>query len=390
MADWLPWTYLAVGAIVLAHALCFTRTCRRLARQSLAPYTPSVSLVVSCKTAPLTESLKSLVGQRYPDYETVFVVASRQDPAWPVVSRLAAEFPHARVVVAGYSPCAAEKTHNLVTARASCRGEVLAFADSDIQVPPDWLERLVAPLQSARVGITTAGRLPLLPSPVNFWAASLLRLIFSTTLVCFGGGRNISAWGGSMALRREVFDRLDVAARWSNSVDDDVSITAYVRAAGLAIRFVGLFIPTRVPGDMRSAFGWSIRQMQYLWWYDRFTWATLAFLTMGPTVVLLGLLGAHALRLFVLCAVLHAGIVAIIFWTVHRITSTQGHGQFPPGLALVSPVVVAMAAVALGIAATRRTMLWSGVEYRVHGSERVEVVAREVALEPVVSLEKTA
>lgn len=380
---WLAWAAFAgVGAVIANGTTRLSLRCQQLPSPPAAERT-RVSLFVACKSAPahLRQALESLLAQDHPEYETVFTLASQSDPAWPVVTELAAQHARCRVVVAGYSDCCGEKTHNLVQAiEAVPPADVYAFADSDIQVPRDWLSRLLAPLSDPEVGVTTAAKVPWLAADAGFCSAAFIRLVFSTQLLAFGMPMLVSAWGGSMAMTRRTFERLGVARRWSRAVDDDISVSRYVRAAGLRIHFVPLFVPTRVPTAMRQAFGWSVRQMQYLYLYYRPAWFTVAFLTVLPTLALAGLAWTGQDERFWACVGLHVAITGSILSTANRVAAgrpeARGWGRFPVWSAVLSPVTVAMAAGAATVAALRRTMVWGGVTYRLDGPEQVRVLSR--------------
>jgi len=43
------------------------------------------------------------------------------------------------------------------------------------------------------------------------------------------------AWGGAMAIRKEVFDKARVIESWDRAADDDLSLTTAVKALGLDV-----------------------------------------------------------------------------------------------------------------------------------------------------------
>ncbi|MHB2018949.1 MAG: glycosyltransferase [Candidatus Xenobia bacterium] len=382
-----------VAAVVFNATYRFTRACHNVPRE-IGGDPPSVTLLIACKAASphLEEALESLLSQDYPNYSVVFSLASRRDPAFPVVTALARRHANTRIVIAGYSDTAAEKTHNLVTAISTVpKTDVYAFADSDIRAERDWLRRLVAPLRDPRVGVTTAGKVPWIGGETGIWTSAFVRLHFATLLLAFGMPQLALAWGGSMALRREVFDRFDVGEMWGRAVDDDISVSRRVREHGLQVRFVPMFVPTRVPTTVRSAFSWCVRQEQYLWLYYRQAWLTVAFLTVAPTLIVLALAGMWAMspsaslhdtftRLLVFTLFCHTSLVGRILRTVNTMTSrapeTRGHGRFPVAEALLSPFTVALAGLVSVLAAFRRVMVWGDTVYLLRGPEEVYVLSR--------------
>ena len=69
----------------------------------------------------------------------------------------------------------------------------------------------------------------------------MLRSAWNACIVSMLGGHNRNfAWGGSMALRRETFDRIGVREAWHGAVSDDYAVTRAAERAGAHV----VFIPT--------------------------------------------------------------------------------------------------------------------------------------------------
>ena len=168
----------------------------------------------------------------------------KADPAVRVIEDLRRQYPNrkSRLVVASNAPGRSEKINNLLRALQSMdeplgsTREAILFVDSDARVREDWLRSLVAPLAGASVGAATGYRW-YLPAREGFWAAMLSAWngSIATTL---GDHRRNFAWGGSTAIMRDTFDRLDVRAAWEGAVSDDYALTRSVERAGLGIEFV--------------------------------------------------------------------------------------------------------------------------------------------------------
>ncbi len=255
---------LATPAVVLA--LLSLRGERRRARfytASLAEAPdaefPPATVIVPVKGPEegLSEHLKSLSAQDYPDYELIVVARTAHDIPPGVIP------PGARVVLAGQgSEAMSEKIQNLSAAIASARSvsTVLAFADSDGRVRRTWLRALIAPLSGKGVGASTGYRW-YAPDPPDFW--SLLRSVWNAVIAGrLGPGANGFAWGGAMAVRREVFDGCRVPDFWRRSASDDYSLSEAVRTAGLEIRFApGAMVASGGHTGAREFFAWTRRQM---------------------------------------------------------------------------------------------------------------------------------
>jgi len=240
-----------------------------------AAWAPLATLIVPIKGLEdhLASNLRSLTAQDYPDYELLIAVRDPADPALELVRPLLND--RIRLVIAGpVRPDTGEKIHNLLAAVEAARpaSRVLAFADSDGCVEPDWLRGLVAPLQDPAVGAATGYRWYF---PERARLPPLLRTVWNSTIAGnFGVGSPRFVWGGATALRRETFRSARVVEYWQGAVSDDYRLTDALRAAGLQIRFAPQAM-VATPGDcsLREFIAWAVRQMiitrvyaPRLWW----------------------------------------------------------------------------------------------------------------------------
>lgn len=235
---------------------------------------PATALIVPVKGAEpgLASNLASLAQQDHPCFELVVSCASAADPALRVAR--AAVGRDIRVVIAGEPPLdTGEKIHNLSAAIDAVGDgpEVLAFADSDGEVAPDWLRKLVAPLRDPALGAVTAYRWHF-PERGGFWP--LLRSVWDSSIATFMDTRDKSfAWGGGMALRRDVFESCGVRKFWRGAVSDDLRLTAAIREAGLGIRFLPeAMVATAGECTGREFLAWTVRQLTITRVYRFGTW----------------------------------------------------------------------------------------------------------------------
>jgi ceramide glucosyltransferase len=104
------------------------------------------------------ENYASFCTQEYPEYEILFAVNEKGDPAVAVVTRLIGDFPRRRIILligAEYLG-ANKKVNNLARLAREAKYEVLALSDGDVRVGPKYLRNVVAPLRDGNVGAVTS------------------------------------------------------------------------------------------------------------------------------------------------------------------------------------------------------------------------------------------
>ena len=220
---------------------------------------PRVLVICPCKGVEpeFSANAESILNQDYPNLRTVFVVEADGDPVKQPLQKLSAT-----VLVAGIATARGQKVHNLIHAVEHAAGdsEVFVFCDSDARYPEDWISNLIPPLADETVGVATGYRWYMAePGSVP----SLFRSIWNASVVTALGSHSRNfAWGGSMALRRDVFARARVRDAWDHAVSDDFAVTRAVRDAGLRIAFVpACLIPSHGRCSWLELLEFTTRQM---------------------------------------------------------------------------------------------------------------------------------
>jgi ceramide glucosyltransferase len=207
-------------------------------------YSPMAALICPCKGAEpgLEDNLMSLTRFEYANYEIFFTLATSLDPALKIVERVkAASTRPVHIVIAGPPENCGEKVHNL---RRAVEGltdnfEVMVFTDSDVRVPKGWLTKLIAPLQDARIGATTAYRwiIPSRAIGAGGFASAMASAWNASVATLLGRPRENFCWGGGTAIRRSTFTDVRVLDAWEGALSDDFALTHALEAAGKPIVF---------------------------------------------------------------------------------------------------------------------------------------------------------
>jgi cellulose synthase/poly-beta-1,6-N-acetylglucosamine synthase-like glycosyltransferase len=275
---------------------------------------PEVTLIVPCcgDEAGLESNLDALLGQEYEPFHVRFVVRGTDDGAVPAIERARGRYPgRSDLIAAGPGEGQGQKVHNLLAALdASPLAEVIVFADSDGRPGPGWLDRLVHELEGLDVGVASSYRFY---RPVPATLATLLRSVWNlSTLALLGDHDRNFAWGGSMAMRADVFTRAGVREAWHGALSDDYALTHAVRRAGLRVAFVPEAL-VGSEGDVRmgSVLSWAARQISItrVYWPALFRLAAASSLCSAACLVLAPLAGG-TLPLALLIASLGMGSAA--------------------------------------------------------------------------------
>ncbi len=198
----------------------------------------------------LCDNLRSFADQDYPVFQLVFGVRDRADGALPVARALIAERPAADIalVVDPHVAGSNLKVANLENMLPQARHDVLVLADSDMRVGRDYLAAVAAALAAPGTGLVTClykgvamGGLwsELAALHINF---GFLPGALAGEALDIGGG----CFGATIALRREVLERIGGFARLRNELADDHRMGAAVRGLGLRTVLAPYIVEDRV------------------------------------------------------------------------------------------------------------------------------------------------
>ena len=283
--DW--YYYIALAAVVSQLIFLFQtyRNCRyalKKYKRKRSWYRPRVVLIIPCKglDSAFRENITSFFNLDYENYLLWFVVAEESDPAYSVLCDLKKQLEadskaqDVQVFVAGYGQSCSQKIHNLLYCYEKIGDdiEIMAFADSDICVRSNWLSHIVYPLRQPKTGVASGYRW-YIPKENNL-ASLALSAMNAKIAQLLGNTPFNQVWGGSMAIRVDVFRRLGLDAIWPKVLSDDLSLSSAVKKAGLKVVFVpACLVASYERATWRSLFEFGRRQFLItrvsaprIWW----------------------------------------------------------------------------------------------------------------------------
>lgn len=262
---------------------------RKLYKESTAKYdsskTLSAAIFMPCKGIEegAEEYLDAMLQQDYAgEHRVYFITESENDPATALLKKFAKTRSNASVVIAGRAKECCQKNHNLLAAIAKEQerdnpADIFVFADADVKPGKTWLKDLTLPMTDESMHATTAFRW-LKPKKFTFWGTMHAMLsAYLGTLMSSSDGM----WGGSMAIRRDVFIEAGVCNVWSKTASDDIALMSIIIKNNLKREFVPVCQAESesVINDGTALYEWFLRQVQYLKIHCPVHWITSIVLT---------------------------------------------------------------------------------------------------------------
>jgi len=357
-------------------------------------YTPRVAVFCPVKGIELglEQNLTALTQFDYMSYELFLVVATNEDPAYPVIERVAANSKRpVHVICAGRARDCGEKVNNLRVAveRAGTAFDVLVFTDSDGRPPRRWLARLIAPLADEHLGAVTTFRW-ILPEDGGFWGA--LVSAWNAPIVTFlGEHRHNFCWGGGTAVRRDRFEQVRGLEAWGGSVSDDFSLTLALWRAGFRVAFAPECLvasPCRMTA--RSFFEFTNRQFTITRVYAPQIWqrAMLGHILYCSAVVLgLALWCGNLIQGFPALQILLLALLPPILSAVRGVLRLVAVLELLPewhselvsngwAWTFLAPLIPFFSLYNTLVAAFRRKIIWRGTRYELLTPSRTRILVR--------------
>lgn len=211
----------------------------------------------------LEETLETTFRADYPTFELIFCAADPKDAALPLVQRLIAKYPSvpARVLTGDDKVSGNPKLNNLVKGWKAASYDHILMSDSNVLLPPDYLNRLMAEF-TPNTGLVSSP--PIGVRPEGF--AARLECAFLNTFqakwqMASSALGNGFAQGKMLFWDRRVLEAAGGIAVLGREMAEDVASTKTVRAAGKVVRLPGRFFEQPI-GTRKGSVVWS-RQVRW-------------------------------------------------------------------------------------------------------------------------------
>jgi cellulose synthase/poly-beta-1,6-N-acetylglucosamine synthase-like glycosyltransferase len=361
-----------IGILGECYIICLWLIAYRGTKKRIfSSYFPFASVIVPCKGAEhgFLENVQGFLVQEYPSYELIFVVDSTDDPAYVILQQLIQDKPYAHLVLTDpVSGCSGKVAALLTGLESREKTEVLVFADSDIKPDTHWLQNIVAPLQDETIGATTGYRWYF---PTN-WKTLLISAWNMASIVFMFYPSSTFAWGGSMAIKKKVFDTLQIKEKWRTAFSDDLILTLSVKKAGYKIFLQPKCIMESPPETRITSFvRWGTRQYTWVRWYYPVFWIGSFIGFIGAQVIigigiLLLLFGYYLPGLLLCSMILFEILYGWVGITILPKTMVYPKERYPSsiGYALLTPIVFLLLAQNAFSSAITREIHWTGRTYR--------------------------
>jgi cellulose synthase/poly-beta-1,6-N-acetylglucosamine synthase-like glycosyltransferase len=364
---------------------------RRETSRPLPDFQPFVSVIAPGRGLEpgLIDNLRPLVSQNYPRYEVLFVFDDARDPAIKIVDELNGTVA-TRIIIAGPATDSGQKVHNLRVAvnEIDPESEVLVFVDTDARPGNNWLRQLVAPLADEMLGASTGYRWFV---PERGGIASRLRGVWNASVASALGSYTAKnfCWGGSTAIRRTTFQKLDVNERWRGTVSDDFTLTHVLKQAKLPIHFTpNCLVASRGDCDFRELLEFTTRQIKITRVYASHLWLPLLI---GSAIFAIAFFGGLILLILQILKILSPTILLplalLIIFTLgatksllrYRAVSRVLHTSRRDLLAhlLLWPFASLLYLYNAVVAGFSRRINWRGITYELKSPTEAVIISRE-------------
>jgi ceramide glucosyltransferase len=294
---------------------------------SEVPYSPGVTILKPLKglDACSHDNFASFCSQQFAGpLQLLFAASSADDPVTAVIRRLISDFPERDITLTINSAIHGPnyKVSNLINAFPQAKYEIIIVCDSDIRVPPGYLDSVTSHFKDPQVGLVTS---LYRTSSVHGVATALEATGFTTemipnVLVALQLEGLSFALGASMAVRREALASIGGFGALADYLADDYQLGNKIHRAGWKIALDGCFVESVVKAEKLK----SVLSRQLRWARTMRVSRPLGYLFSGITLPFPG-----ALLAMLFANSLSTGAAAVVLlYTVRLTVSTLFSRRF--------------------------------------------------------------
>lgn len=233
--------YLAMTLVATARHLRRARAARAAAGATPTASLPPVTIFkpVHGMEDQLAANLESFFLQDYPDYEVIFGVRDRENPAATIAEEIRSRHPQiaSRLIVSGPPSWPSAKVFSLDKMIAASSRSYFIISDSDVRVAPDFLRHTIPPLLDPKAGLVTCMYRGIPASDFWSWLEALgLSVEMSSGVMVADMLEGMRfALGPAMAVRRDALDAIGGIAAVADYYADDFELGNRIWAKGYKV-----------------------------------------------------------------------------------------------------------------------------------------------------------
>ncbi|MCH9653583.1 MAG: glycosyltransferase family 2 protein [Planctomycetes bacterium] len=359
-------------------------------------YHPIVAVILPLRGNDpfLVDCLNGLLNQDYLKYDVKIIVDHADDPVLEIVNQylLKHNHPHCQVnVLENRTGICGLKNASLIQGLQDLddKVEVIAWLDADVIPHRTWLQELIKPLQDKKVGVASGIRWY---APRHSNVGTLVRYMWNSAAVIQMMAMDI-AWGGSIAMSRQVFQNPLLHESWSTMMWEDTYLKKLVSNLNLELVFVpSATMVNEESTSLKSCFHFITRQLMNVRFYHSHwlyisglglfsTIAQLTLMVLLPLFMVQGnLFGAGMIAvvlLFVSTSIV--SIVCRIDSLIRQLVRARGEQlqRLPFSTFSVLWLTLFVYCAALFAAMRTRNILWRGVIYNAVSPFQVQIAHYE-------------
>ncbi|XHU95886.1 MAG: glycosyltransferase [cyanobacterium endosymbiont of Rhopalodia gibba] len=333
-------------------------------------YTPPLTVLKPVRGLEknLKRNLRTIATQDYPNYQIIYSVQDPEDPAFPILKEIQEEFGSNRIslVVSALEAGANGKVNNLLGAIKEARHDIIVISDSDTNLQPNYLKKIVAPLDNPEVGCVCT-LFKVIKGDHWFEKMELLTInadFIPSVIFAEVTGASIACLGPSIAIRQSTLETIGGLESLADYLVEDYEIGRRVWNSGKNIVLLPYIIDVVV--DLKNSRDWWTHQVywdQNTYLAKPFPFIATIFIRSIPFALLFALIRGDIIGLYILIGTITIRLITagITSWKMEDAEGVKSLYLLP------FRDILGLAFWALSF--TQRTVIWREVKFKLtsHG-----------------------